>query len=621
MSSGPLSTIGVGADLSCQVAYTGDTSYEFYPPSSDPADCGTLLATGGGLYAPDFASHDTTATGRSLGTYTPYTMVSQTGPSGSGTSAAPYQVVTTADAGETGLRLTQTDSYVAGDSSVKTDVQITNTSPTDQSVVLYRAGDCYLANSDYSNGIYASASGGVGCLDPPSSRLEEWTPLTADSRHVETFYDTLWSDIATQGPLPNTCDCNTNEDSAAGLSWNLTIPAGQSASVSEKLSFGHSAMPLRAAGRVIEGKSGAPTLSRTSWPALFADPTPSDRGAADYFATIDWGDGSLSTGTISTATSSACSQMGLPMPSGASCFSVTARHTYAASGPQTFTVDITDVPDGRTASVEGLAEIAHSTSPSPGKATGILTFDIPGQAYTTGACSAVLIMDTNTIATATHCFSDTSLLTNGAYRFEFSPVHHGNCYQGSDPSQVGMLSDCERLGLGTDADGYWTGYGGAYVQGDVTFVVLNDQSSIGLTFQDAGVLGLPTVFNVPRGKKWHVFAFPDRVGDWDVRAKDVGRDFTKPGDTGDYMIPCPIPSSPTPSSLCWWGVTKGMGGASGGAWVNSTDLPSGLGGVDHRWCPPDPTIPPCGGPWISGDAFDSSVMGAFLQSQGIQYRN
>src|SRR5260370_35937773 len=55
--SGPLSTIGVGNDLSCQVTLAGDSSNEFYGPDENPADCGTLLSVGGQLYAPSFGAH------------------------------------------------------------------------------------------------------------------------------------------------------------------------------------------------------------------------------------------------------------------------------------------------------------------------------------------------------------------------------------------------------------------------------------------------------------------------------------------------------------------------------------------------------------------------------------
>jgi hypothetical protein len=236
-STGPLATIGAGNDLSCQVAYQGDSSFEFFGPAEDPADCGTFLSVGGQLYAPDFANHDTTAT-EDLGAYAPFTPVSQTGVTGSGTPSDPYRVVTDVMAGSTGLSLSQTDTYVAGESRFQTDVSITNTTGSSQEVILYRAGDCYLADSDDSQGFYDTSSGAIACSDPATNRLEQWTPITPGSSYIETLFGSLWSAIGNQTSLPDTCDCSTNEDSAAGLSWNVAVPAGQSITVSDETNFG-----------------------------------------------------------------------------------------------------------------------------------------------------------------------------------------------------------------------------------------------------------------------------------------------------------------------------------------------------------------------------------------------
>jgi hypothetical protein len=60
-SAGPLSSIWIGNELSCQIAYAGDSVYELYPSNVVPGDCGTFLAVGGVLFAPNFATHTTTA--------------------------------------------------------------------------------------------------------------------------------------------------------------------------------------------------------------------------------------------------------------------------------------------------------------------------------------------------------------------------------------------------------------------------------------------------------------------------------------------------------------------------------------------------------------------------------
>src|SRR5436305_3938738 len=158
---GPLTSIAIGNELSCQVQHTGDVALEFFPSGATPGDCATFVATGGALYAPDFANHDGTATG-SLGTFTPFTAVSQTR-SGAGTSANPFKLVTVVTVGGTGLRITETDTYVNGQESYRTDVAIQNTGSGPVSGVLYRAGDCYLQNTDVGFG-FTVANGSVGCL-------------------------------------------------------------------------------------------------------------------------------------------------------------------------------------------------------------------------------------------------------------------------------------------------------------------------------------------------------------------------------------------------------------------------------------------------------------------------
>lgn len=142
-SAGPLTHVYIGNELSCQVAHTGDTDLELYPPDAIPGDCGTFVVVDGTLYAPDFGAHDDTATG-GLDDYTAFTPVSQTAVTGSGTAGDPYTVVTVADAGSSGIRVTETDRYVAGDESYRTDLTVQNLGNASQDVSVYRAGDCYL---------------------------------------------------------------------------------------------------------------------------------------------------------------------------------------------------------------------------------------------------------------------------------------------------------------------------------------------------------------------------------------------------------------------------------------------------------------------------------------------
>ena len=83
---------------------------------------------------------------------------------GSGTNGDPYTIVTVVDLGSTGLRLTETDSYIVGQETYRTDVTIANTTGSSPAnAVLFRAGDCYLQNSDHGFGA-ADATSGRGQL-------------------------------------------------------------------------------------------------------------------------------------------------------------------------------------------------------------------------------------------------------------------------------------------------------------------------------------------------------------------------------------------------------------------------------------------------------------------------
>src|SRR5215213_4176210 len=137
-SGGPLTRVVLGNELSCQVAYAGDASLELFPSGATPGDCGTLLATGGTLYSPDFSSHSGGGTATSgIGTTTKFTPVSQSGVTGSGSSGDPFRVTTVADAGS--LRLTETDTYVAGQEAYRTDIEVRNNGGAAASGIVYRA--------------------------------------------------------------------------------------------------------------------------------------------------------------------------------------------------------------------------------------------------------------------------------------------------------------------------------------------------------------------------------------------------------------------------------------------------------------------------------------------------
>jgi uncharacterized repeat protein (TIGR01451 family) len=232
-SAGPLTNIFISSDLNCQVDHLGDTSHEFY--GGVPGACATELATGGTTYGPA-----SIPAGNSPGGFTP---VSQSPVTGSGTSGDPFRVVTVVDVDATGLRITETDSYVVGTESYSTDVVVTNTTDAPVNFVLYRGGDCYLQNSDEGFGDLDLSTGQVGCRGSddggvtPNSRIERWIPITPGSSAIEAFYGTVWSSMSSGNPFPNTCICTTFEDNGGGLSWSGSLVAGASATFSSLTVF------------------------------------------------------------------------------------------------------------------------------------------------------------------------------------------------------------------------------------------------------------------------------------------------------------------------------------------------------------------------------------------------
>lgn len=234
IGSAPLTTIAIGNELSCQTKHQVDSVFEFYPSTVTPGDCGTFVFVDGTLFAPDFASHGTTATSQ-LGPYTPFTPVAQTAPTGAGTAADPRRVVTTVNLGATGIQLVQVDAYVNGQEYYNTSITFNNTSGVQKNVVLYRAGDCYLQNSDSGYG-FATNTNSVGCSanpnNSPPGRVEVWTPQTPGATYLEDTYSAVWGAIGTHTPFPNLCNkCTQNVDNGAGISWALAVAPGSGTSV------------------------------------------------------------------------------------------------------------------------------------------------------------------------------------------------------------------------------------------------------------------------------------------------------------------------------------------------------------------------------------------------------
>jgi hypothetical protein len=195
-SNGPLTSIAIGDDLSCQVDHEGNgPGGEFYQGGSplDPfTSCGTLLAV------------DDMTFGRFYEDFTP---VSQSEVVGRGTQERPFKVTTVVDVGDTGLRITQTDSYVVGQNFYTTTITVQNRGTSRQDVVLYKYGDCFLA---------------------PEVVLS-LLPRSGGYKYQAGDLDATFAAFDLQEPYENTCDlCPNVVDSGVGLSWEFSLGRGDS---------------------------------------------------------------------------------------------------------------------------------------------------------------------------------------------------------------------------------------------------------------------------------------------------------------------------------------------------------------------------------------------------------
>lgn len=228
-SSGPLSRIMISDTLSCQVKHRDDELFEFFPSTSEIGDCGTFLGLGGTVYGPSGG----TATRIS------WTPASQAPVAGTGSSGDPFRIVTTVDLPEASLRVVETDSYVVGSQSYRTDLQITNFGNAIQTGFVFRAADCFLQGED--TGLVRVDNGAPACIVEPARgrRIEQWTPITPGSHFFAGSFTEVWDLVASQQNLPDRCECDETFpfDNGAGLSWELNLGSGQTVTYSHETFF------------------------------------------------------------------------------------------------------------------------------------------------------------------------------------------------------------------------------------------------------------------------------------------------------------------------------------------------------------------------------------------------
>jgi len=382
-SSGPLSDIYIGNDLGCQVRNGGFSSTEFFPNASGPGDCGTFINTGSDdnteeLEGPDFGNH-------AGGTHTsftlsevPFTPVSQT-LTGSGTATNPYQVttvVTSSDADSLNppivYQLTEVDTYVVGNDFYRTDVTVKNigSGSTGALQTLYHAADCQLRGSNAGFGITEPPLGalvaGVACsvsaTETNNQPLEELTPITpTGASFTETTVPAIWTDLSgSTFPTPDCCTSNT--DNATGIGWTFDgLAPGNSMTFSWNTVISDTAP---AGGFSFTGAAGA-TVGGTV--ATITDPNTSATSSA-YSATINWGDGTITPGTVSGSNGS---------------FAVTGNHAYTTGGQFPVAVTITSVGTSQGSST--VTDTATITATPATVLTGVPSVTATGAAFSGSA--------------------------------------------------------------------------------------------------------------------------------------------------------------------------------------------------------------------------------------------
>lgn len=233
-------TIHIGDDMSFQIFNsTVPGSGQIFPSGcTSTADMGVFVDMAGILYAPDFADHPCGSASGGIGSSTPWTPVSISAVTGTGTSADPFRVVVVADAATTGLRLTMTVTYVNGENFFRESYVFTSSSgPLTFNV--FTGADIYLASSDAGVPYYDSTSGSPGgrdCAIPPTYTIL-FIPLTPADAYSANNYSTVWSQIGA-GALPSTVTTGC-QDNGAALQWsNRTASPTSPVTIQTATSFG-----------------------------------------------------------------------------------------------------------------------------------------------------------------------------------------------------------------------------------------------------------------------------------------------------------------------------------------------------------------------------------------------
>lgn len=261
-------TIVVGNDTSLQV-YNSNVpgTGQFYPPdcaAGETADAGTFAGIGGVVYGPDFNNHPC---GSASNSYTAWGAVSMTPVTGTGTAGDPFTVVIVGNAGATGVVLTETLTYVNGDSKATISLSFVQPPPPGgpaapaATVDAFVGSDLFLADND--RGFSFGAANGAGGHGADSNCVQlqytiSWLGTTPATAWTAQGYSAVWSEISA-GSLDGTVD-PTCIDNGASLEWAGLNVTATPVVISTGVSFTGNAVPVQ--------QAEVPTLSVAGIAAL-----------------------------------------------------------------------------------------------------------------------------------------------------------------------------------------------------------------------------------------------------------------------------------------------------------------------------------------------------------------
>jgi len=212
--SGSRLTIAIGDDTSLQVwDGTVGPGFALLAPncadSSQTGDAGILVAIGGNTFGPDFASHPC-GTNTPAALATPWTPVSISPVTGSGSASDPFTVVVVADAGTTGLRLTETVRHVDGTGSFVPTLTFSSSASVPLTWRTFLATHLSLGNDTVLPILQLGAPGAqsafpLGAPFPACAPRPYYALVPSADRFTGQLADVMWIEIAA-GQLSDTLE-------------------------------------------------------------------------------------------------------------------------------------------------------------------------------------------------------------------------------------------------------------------------------------------------------------------------------------------------------------------------------------------------------------------------------